>query len=741
MGGGKYFATTDANSLKTALTTVFSEVRSVNSVFAAVSLPVSTVNQNNFLNQIFIGMFRPDGDGYPRWFGNLKQYRADFVNGVLQTVDADGAAAVSGSGSEFIASCARSYWTPGLTATDIYWEDNADPNCVGYDARSNTPDGQIVEKGGQGYVLRGSSPASRNVTTCATSFILCTTLTQFSNSNPALALANFGTSSPTMVATLIDWARGTNNGSPAEHATVNGAEITTSSMRPSAHGGVVHSRPAAFNFGTDANRKVVVFYGGDDGVFRAINGNRTSTFAVSGSNIGPGSEFWAFVPPEFYSNYYRLYSDLPGISSSNPKPYGMDGPITAYKAPNGDGWVFAGMRRGGRALYSFKIDGSSLAVSLRWKRGCGDYSTLNCTNDGTNGDWRNIGQTWGTPHVFTAQASGSSTPLVMMGGGYDPTCEDTYSYGSCASPIGNRIYVFDGTNGSLTKTFTTTRSVSADVTIGTDSNGFATYIYAVDLAGNIYRISGPLNSSNVYQPIGTFPASQWVITTVATLGCDTTLACTSPPNRKLMFAPEVVFDGTSYIVLVGSGDREKPTNTSNPTTNYFFAVKDRPDLGPSYLSDTTNCGSGATALCLSSLYVFSLGTTPTAAQLATKPSGYAIQMRPNEQVITAASAVFGTVYYSTHLPKPTASNSCSANLGDLTPRSFKYADASGTDIFTTRPDAGLSPDPVVGSLTLDNGQVVPVCIGCSGPLQTSLLNAPGTVSDPAKIRSFWYIRK
>ncbi len=45
-------------------------------------------------------------------------------------------------------------------------------------------------------------------------------------------------------------------------------------MRPSAHGDVVHSRPIAINFGTDAAPKVVVFYGGNDGVLRAVNGNR-----------------------------------------------------------------------------------------------------------------------------------------------------------------------------------------------------------------------------------------------------------------------------------------------------------------------------------------------------------------------------------------------------------------------------------------------------------------------------------
>ncbi|MBE7941969.1 MULTISPECIES: hypothetical protein [Ramlibacter] len=734
-GGGKYFSTTDASSLTAAMTAVFSEVRSVNSVFAAVSLPVSTVNQNNFLNQIFIGMFRPDSNFDPRWYGNLKQYRAAYVNGVLQTVDADGTAAVASNGSEFIQPCARSYWTP--TALDAYWSTYTDANCpnVTTQATSNTPDGQVVEKGGQGYMLRASSPATRTVTTCSTTFNGCNTLTQFTTSNSALTTTVFGLTDSTQLSNLINWTRG-QNVLTEDVSTV----ATSTSMRPSAHGGVVHSRPAAFNFGTDTNRQVVVLYGGDDGVFRAVNGNRTDTFTVGGSGgatVQAGSEFWSFVAPESYGMLQRIYYDNTVISGSNPKPYGMDGPITAYKASNGDGWVFAGMRRGGRALYSFKIDATTLGISLRWKRGCGDYTTSNCTSS-AYGDWTNIGQTWGTPHVFTTSTTtGTTNTLVVMGGGYDATCEDAYSY-SCSSTTGNRIYVFDASGGSITATFTTTRSVTADVTIATDSSGNAMYIYANDLAGNIYRISGPL-SNGAYTSIGSNPASSWVISTIATLGCDVNLLCGTTPNRKLMFAPEVVFDGTSYIVLTGSGDREKPTNTNNPTTNYFFAIKDRPDA-PSLLSKPLSCGLGTTGLCLAALYTFPVGTTPDPAQIASS-QGYAIQMRTNEQVITAASAVFGTVYFSTHLPKPNASNSCSVNLGDLTPRSFQYATGAGTDVYTTRSDAGLSPDPVVGNLMLDNGTVVPVCIGCAGPLQTSQLTAPGSVSNPAKIRSFWYIRK
>ena len=51
----------------------------MNSVFASASLPVSVNTQGTFLNQVYIGVFRPDADALPRWPGNLKQYKLGIV--------------------------------------------------------------------------------------------------------------------------------------------------------------------------------------------------------------------------------------------------------------------------------------------------------------------------------------------------------------------------------------------------------------------------------------------------------------------------------------------------------------------------------------------------------------------------------------------------------------------------------------------------------------------------------------
>ena len=609
VGGGKYFPTTNYAGLKTAFETILSEVQSVNSVFASVSLPVSVSNKDTFLNQVFVGMFRPDADSLPRWAGNLKQYKLGDINGALRTVDADGVSAISSSGSDFIGECARSYWTPVATAAgDGYWTNYTTANCTGYPATSNSPDGNVVEKGGHAYVLRAMTPTARNVKTCSSTFASCTSLTTYNTSNAAV---------PTGVGsnTLVDWSRGQNT--QGEPASVGGVAITTSAMRPSVHGDVVHSRPVAINLGTDADPKVMVFYGANDGLLRSINGNQTATFTAEGASVVAGGEIWSFMPPEFYSSVARLYDNTSKITtpalSGTPKSYGMDGPVVAYKTATGDVWIYAAMRRGGRALYAFTVNGATRAISLKWKRGCGDSGTSNCTNDGANGDYRQIGQTWATPNVVTAAGYGGGTsPLLLMGGGYDATCEDA---ATCATTTtGNHVYVIDADTGSIQKNFTTERSVVGDIGYVPDASGRIMFGYAADLGGNIYRISGV----DANTAIGTTAPSLWTITKIAALGCATATTCTSPPNRKFINGPNVLVDtaNSKYIILIGSGDRERPLNTANSTANYFFRVDDKPTVA-NYLSDesTANC-PGVSVLCLNSLLPVTSAAMPTTAELA-----------------------------------------------------------------------------------------------------------------------------
>lgn len=204
------------------------------------------------------------------------------------------------------------------------------------------------------------------------------------------------------------------------------------------------------------------------------------------------------------------------------------------------------------------------APTLKWRKGC-----PNQDNDtGCDTGFEGIGQTWSAPKVVKASGY-SSGPLLVFGGGYDK-CEDVDTNDpakACSSSTkGNKVYVLDANQGTVLKTFTTNRAVSGEVTIVTDATGLAKYAYAADLGGNVYRID-----------IKDAAPGAWTMMTLASLGCDDAVGCT--PNRKFMFGPDVVEDNGVYVLLLGSGDREKPLqyySNALSVANRFYMLVDKP---------------------------------------------------------------------------------------------------------------------------------------------------------------------
>jgi type IV pilus assembly protein PilY1 len=730
VSSGKYFdVTSSGTQISDALLGIFSEIQAVNSVFASVSLPVSVNTQGTFLNQVYVGMFRPDSGSLPRWPGNLKQYKLGLTGGVLKLQDANSTAAINPA-TGFITACARSFWTP--TAADTYWAFSPRGSCLTVGSEnSNSPDGNIVEKGAQAYRLRTDS--TRNMKTCSPVFATCagtTALSSFDTANTAITQALLGVANTTERSDLINWVRGQDlkDSEPGENANGN-----TTENRASIHGDVVHSRPVAINHGTDASPQVVVYYGGNDGSLRAVNGNRTASI---GSFVA-GSELWSFVPPEFYANLKRLYDNVISISfpgrppvlagepTPQPKAYGFDGPLVSLKEGS-NSWIYASMRRGGRALYAFDVSAPT-APTLKWKKGC--PNPLNDTD--CSSGFSGIGQTWSAPRTLKAAGySGGTAPLLIMGGGYD-ACEDA-DPSNCSTTKGNRVYVLDANTGELLQTFDTERSVVADISIVPDSSGLAIYAYVVDMGGNIYRVA-----------MGSAAPAAWTMTQIADLGCDTPTNCSA--NRKFMFAPDVVADAGGYVLLLGSGDREKPLSnysTAYGVTNYFFMLKDRPGDATWLTTEAaTNCG-GAAVLCKASLLGVTTSSTPTSADMALK-KGWYLGLSAHEQVVTSAITVFGVVTFSTHQPAVATPGLCS-NLGEARVYNISYLNAEGTNgqRYGLLAGGGLPPSPVAGMVTLDDGSLVPFIIGANpeSPLEGSPPTTPPSVSQPAA-RVYWNIEQ
>ena len=769
LGGGKYFPTTNYAELVIAIQTALSEMLSVNSVFASVSLPVSVNTEGTYLNQVFIGMFRPDGDAMPRWHGNLKQYRLGRVDDELRLLDAQtpGRPAISSAGTGFVSSCARSYWTP--TTADTYWAEMGETNCAVddpdnpddavYDARSNTPDGNIVEKGAQGYVLRGLPDAtsiSRNIKTCTAG---CGGLANFDTSNAAITASALGVTAAERDS-VINWGRGLNNKVGED------IWVASTAMRPSVHGDVVHSRPVAINFEpVDANPpQVAVFYGGNDGVLRAVNGNRDRNFGT----VPPGQEIWSFVAPEFYPYIDRLRKNNRQIDfepgDPDRKPYGFDGAVTAYAERDTDPvWIFSTMRRGGRAVYAFDVTGideNPPDVDLMWKFGCSSSSDTTCTTGATE-----MGQSWAAPKVIRAMGFGDGlAPMLIMGGGYDD-CED-YDPDTCSGTNkGNIVYLLNARTGAILKTFNTDRGVVGDVTIVTAPHPdpdnhpgirVAVWAYLADLGGNIYRISGATANSAIENAL----PGDWTITKIASLGCSNTTVCDN--NRKFFFGADVVYDAitATYVLLVGSGDREKPVYRYEETEpydgaygvdNYFFSLRDKPTDSTWLAAEATRCG-GNSLICLDSLLQIDWNDpTPSDSDLVSKPRGWALGMRDHEQVVTSAITVFGITTFSTHIPMPEPTDDdtelvCTNDLGTASVYNIGFSNAAPPrgieNRFQEVDGGGLPPSPVAGQVELDTGEVVPFIIGGNprSALEGSLPSAPARSTRPKSL-TYWYIER
>ncbi len=322
-----------------------------------------------------------------------------------------------------------------------------------------------------------------------------------------------------------------------------------------------------------------------------------------------------------------------------------------------------------------------------------------------------------------------------MGGGYD-TCHDVDGDTNGCGTDGKKVYVLNGVDGTVLTTFDTESSVIADATVIPDNDGKARYIYIADLGGNIYRISGATANTEIAENA----ASAWTMTKIAAFGGS------GSSNRKFMFGPDVVDENGTYVLLLGSGDREKPVDffaNAGAVNNRFYMVKDRPTDISWLVSEATNCGSAV--MCEASLFAITNSTTPSDADLALK-KGWMLTMGTSEQIVTSAITVFGTVTFSTHQPSGIQTDACTPTLGTARVYNINYLNAAPPTGLLVRgaeiAGGGLPPSPVAGQVILDDGTTVPFIIGSGtdSALQGGLPPSPPTVVRP-KSRVYWNIKK
>lgn len=492
--------------------------------------------------------------------------------------------------------------------------------------------------------------------------------------------------------TAIKWLRGHDNYGDEKGP---GGTVT---VRPSIHGDVLHSRPFAVNYGD--GRGIVVYYGANDGVFRAINGNQT---AAMGS-VPAGGELWGLIFPDHFGEVNRLRVNSPELkfpsttlSTAQPKDYFVDGPTGAMQFFDSNGiiqkaYLYLTMRRGGRFVYALDVT-TPTAPSVVWKI------------DSSVTGFSELGQTWSRPVVTVLQGS-PTAPVTIFGAGYDPA-EDTEL--PTTNTMGRGIYIVNALTGALiwsaNSTCTTSAtclnvpgmiySIPSEITaVDRDNNGFIDKLYFGDMGGNVWRAD-----------VSDVNSAAWTVTKLAALGCDTGAPpCASGGAPRKFFFPPVVLTlssstVTSYdAVMLSSGDREHPlkstaTGSSYNVVNRAFMIK---DMGVALGTPVTNNVTLATLV------------NSTSTKYNNSGDGFYFSLATGEKGVNAPIVVNGLVFFGTNRPVD-RSATCSANLGEA--NAWVFDPFTGAHASHTFAGGGLPPSAVSGQIIID-GTPQKICIGC-----------------------------
>jgi type IV pilus assembly protein PilY1 len=727
-GGGRYFSTTTQQDIAAALTNIFSNIQAVNSVFASSSLPVSVNVRGTYLNQVYMGVFRPDQFGRPNWAGNLKQYKlgVDTTTSppALFLADSLGNAAENPS-TGFTTPTSVSFWTRAST----FWNALFYPNAQGQGGPSDSPDGDLVEKGGAAQDVRtrfaagpnGSTAATtRNVYTCTGTCTAGSSLSayKFDTNNSSITTSLLGAISTADSQSIINWIRGANTTLDDDPTTPQSA----TNIRGYAHGDVLHSRPAIVNYG---NNKLMVYYGSNDGMIHAVQGGQDTT--TSGTHpVADGTEMWSLVLPEHFSQLKKLRDHAPivSVATPHPKPYFADGSFSVYQSTTADGvidytrgdkaYLFVTMRRGGNFMYALDVS-NPVDPKLLWKRTQGD-----------NG-FGELGMTWSEPRI--AKVKGITNPVIIMGLGYDAAANDTTP--ATTASKGRGVIVIDAFTGTAlwqagrSPSNATTNltvpgmlySVASNVALlDSDGDGYIDRAYVGDTGGNIWRV-------DLDDGTASNPAANWTVNKLASLGG------TGANARRFLFQPDVVPASTTNpndILLIGSGDRENPFDTT--VTNRFYMLEDNHAKNSIHTTMTETDLVDVTSAAPS--------TTPT--------NGWYITLGSGEKVVSSAATLNGTVFFGTNVPQTQVAGACTPSLGEARLYSINYLtgwptlDNTGNggaltvaDRYEVRVGGGYPPSPVLVSVQI-NGQTYQAAI--SG---AQVLSAPG-ITINRRTKTYWF---
>ncbi|MGB5676652.1 MAG: hypothetical protein WBN36_02425, partial [Gammaproteobacteria bacterium] len=474
-GQGEYYIADDSIELVDAFTKIVRQVLEAESTFSSPAVSVNAYNRSTHLNDLYFTLFKPGGN--PHWAGNFKKYKllikvdvadadgdGDTTEKIPYVADAAFADAVD-NGTGFFANGSRSFWTPAAT--------NDGPLVTAGGAVQHLVSTRNVYTHPKGYSdLAGVlSPELPDLTNLANKLHKGNALITDALLNTAAELP-FDAPTPYRDS-LLDWASGQDVRDVDQDGSISDARYEM--------GDPLHAQPALVQYGSMGSDSdgdgiddpdLVGFVATNDGYLHAVD---TVT----------GMELWSFIPKELLYNLTINFKD----ESTSSKTYGLDGDVVAWiNDIDNDGeingsdhaYLYVGMRRGGRNIYSLDVT-NRYAPKLRW------------VIEGGNGDYAELGQTWSSVNVETLKLGGAKKSVLIFGGGYDPN-QDTATVRTGDS-VGRAVFIADAETGELLwragpdagadlQLTDMQYSVPARVKpIDIDGNGFIDRLYLGDMGG------------------------------------------------------------------------------------------------------------------------------------------------------------------------------------------------------------------------------------------------------------------
>lgn len=498
-------------SLVAILKNVFNQILSVSTTFTSSSVPVNVFNRSQFIDELFMAIFKADGNAKPFWGGNLKKLalKEDTTTGDVFIVDAYSNNALDPLTGR-ITSSALTLWSDA-TGYDVVGFNPTEGEITGRDGRS-------VDRGGSGQripsFLTGSPGTANSGTPVAagprrvlaeppgvfpgiSGYYAHVWQTSTAANGTATALVDLNADdttaakyfpymndlgqvqsvtatapgSGTVLYGAMPWLWDTGTGLPYKDwnnlsmtqkgdlreilAHVRGNDVDdldsdtdTTDARRWLMGDPLHSKPLPINYGALGGHSA-----SNPDIRLIVTGNdgqvRMFKNTTSAGNED-GMEVWTFIPTDSMGLLKRLRDNGVWSDPNIPiHPYGVDGEAVVYVDDvNHDGTIS-------------KTAGDKVILYFGMRRGGTSYYALDISDPDDPkmlwkinkyaGSFAEMGMTFSTPKKGFMNYDGTGIrPVLIFGGGYS-YIKDLRMTTPAPDDInwGNAIYIVDALDGSL----------------------------------------------------------------------------------------------------------------------------------------------------------------------------------------------------------------------------------------------------------------------------------------------------